>query len=55
GLSDEAVGILQQFKRQALHATRLELTHPDSGELMSWEAPPPPDMQQLLRLLANDD
>ncbi|MCG8038606.1 MAG: 23S rRNA pseudouridine(1911/1915/1917) synthase RluD [Candidatus Thiodiazotropha taylori] len=55
GLSDEAVGILQQFKRQALHATRLELTHPDSGELMSWEAPPPPDMQQMLRLLANDD
>lgn len=55
GLSDQTLQTLRQFKRQALHATRLALTHPDSGERMSWEAPPPSDMQQLLRILTNDD
>jgi 23S rRNA pseudouridine1911/1915/1917 synthase len=32
-----------------LHATRLELEHPVSGERMEWHAPLPHDMQQLLR------
>jgi 23S rRNA pseudouridine1911/1915/1917 synthase len=55
GLSNDAVETLREFKRQALHAIRLELIHPDSGKLMSWQAPLPSDMQQLLRLLANDN
>lgn len=39
---------LQKFARQALHAARLALVHPQSGEPMSWEAPMPADMADLL-------
>jgi 23S rRNA pseudouridine1911/1915/1917 synthase len=45
---------LQGFHRQALHARRLGLTHPLSGESMHWEAPVPGDMQELLAALADD-
>jgi 23S rRNA pseudouridine1911/1915/1917 synthase len=44
-----ASGPLATFKRQALHAYRLGLVHPVSGEAMEWEAPLPADMQALLR------
>lgn len=40
---------ISQFPRQALHAWRLSLHHPDSGELMTWEAPLPQDMCELLK------
>jgi 23S rRNA pseudouridine1911/1915/1917 synthase len=43
--------ILQDFPRQALHATRLALLHPQSDELMEWHAPLPPDMTELLQRL----
>ena len=36
------------FKRQALHAAKLGLVHPVSGENMEWEVPTPEDMEQLL-------
>ncbi|MGD8514076.1 MAG: 23S rRNA pseudouridine(1911/1915/1917) synthase RluD [Granulosicoccaceae bacterium] len=45
---------LRAFKRQALHAARLELDHPLSGEHMSWQAALPEDMQHLLRVLRAD-
>ncbi|HKV97320.1 MAG TPA: 23S rRNA pseudouridine(1911/1915/1917) synthase RluD [Gammaproteobacteria bacterium] len=45
---------LRSFKRQALHARRLGLAHPQSGELLRWEAPLPDDMQQLLQALDLD-
>jgi 23S rRNA pseudouridine1911/1915/1917 synthase len=45
---------LRGFKRQALHAKKLELWHPESGELMSWEVPLPDDMLQLLGSLKAD-
>ena len=45
---------LRQFRRQALHAARLELQHPASGEQKLWEAPLPEDMQQMLELLQED-
>jgi 23S rRNA pseudouridine1911/1915/1917 synthase len=51
GFEPETIQALQQFKRQALHATRLELRHPASGESMAWEAPPPEDMRRILELL----
>lgn len=35
--------------RQMLHAHRLELTHPATGETMGFEAPPPADMVAVLR------
>ncbi|MDO8465781.1 MAG: 23S rRNA pseudouridine(1911/1915/1917) synthase RluD [Gallionella sp.] len=40
--------LLHGFPRQALHAARLALEHPDSGETMEWHAPLPQDMQLLL-------
>jgi len=40
-----------KFPRQALHAAALELTHPRSGKRMSWSAPLPADMKQLLEEL----
>lgn len=36
------------FPRQALHARELALMHPSRDELMSWQCPRPPDLQQLL-------
>ena len=50
-LSDELKDFLRHFKRQALHARRLTLKHPESGEIVSWEAPRPQDLEDLLRLL----
>jgi 23S rRNA pseudouridine1911/1915/1917 synthase len=35
--------------RQALHAWRLSLIHPVTGEALSFEAPLPDDLQALLR------
>ena len=42
------------FQRQALHAVRLGLTHPVTGEYLEWEAPPPPDFARLLETLERD-
>ncbi|GAA6139538.1 23S rRNA pseudouridine(1911/1915/1917) synthase RluD [Arenicella sp. 4NH20-0111] len=39
---------LRRFKRQALHATRIEYIHPISGEHQSWERALPEDMQALV-------
>ena len=51
GLDLDAIGQWRRFTRQALHARRLRLNHPDSGELLSWESPVPADMEGLLDLL----
>ena len=45
---------LRSFRRQALHACRLGLTHPDSGEEMAWTAPVPADFAALLEALQQD-
>ena len=45
---------LPPFARQALHAARLSLTHPTSGERMTWEAPPPADFAALVAALRED-
>lgn len=42
---------LRGFKRQALHAAKLGLQHPVSGDYLEWEAPLPDDMAQLLEAL----
>ena len=44
----EAIGT---FRRQALHAARLELIHPASGEPVGWEVDMPEDFAQLLAVL----
>jgi 23S rRNA pseudouridine1911/1915/1917 synthase len=46
---------LKGFKRQALHAKKLTLTHPISGEEMSWKAPLPQDLQDLIKALQEFD
>ncbi len=40
--------LLNGFPRQALHATRLALDHPVSGERMQFDAPLPDDFDELL-------
>ena len=42
---------LAGFRRQALHARRLALVHPESGREMCWEAPLPRDFARLLEVL----
>ena len=48
------VAALQGFPRQALHALRLGLTHPATGEPMHWEVPMAADLAALLALLEED-
>ncbi len=54
GASDEFVQILRNFRRQALHAVQLSLFHPETEEWMSWQAPVPEDMQQLIDVVRKD-
>ncbi|VVE87250.1 RluA family pseudouridine synthase [Pandoraea bronchicola] len=39
------------FARQALHAWRLGLIHPEDGRSMHWQAPLPEDMRELMTAL----
>jgi 23S rRNA pseudouridine1911/1915/1917 synthase len=41
----------RDFPRQALHAWKLTVTHPATGEPMTFEAPPPADLEALLATL----
>jgi 23S rRNA pseudouridine1911/1915/1917 synthase len=43
------------FKRQALHSKKLTLNHPSTGEPLSWKAPLPDDMLELLDILNEFD
>lgn len=51
GVAEEIATLIRRFPRQALHARRLTLSHPVSVEEMSWEAPVPDDLVQLLARL----
>lgn len=55
GASNELIDTLRGFGRQALHARRLALIHPDTDEEISWEVDLPEDMQQLLAVLKAED
>lgn len=50
-ITQELRETLQQFPRQTLHATKLGLIHPETGEEMNWEVGLPQDMQNLLTQL----
>ena len=52
--SPELRELLQGFRRQALHASRLEFRHPDSGLLVSYESPMAQDMEALVTALRDD-
>jgi len=54
GASEELVQALRGFHRQALHARRLGVEHPETGVWMEWLAPLPGDMQALLGVLRRD-
>jgi len=54
GASAELIEILRGFKRQALHAERLEFLHPKSAKLVSVEAARPADMEKLIGALRAD-
>jgi len=51
GMKEADLLALRGFRRQALHAKRLGLIHPGSGEAVSWEAPLPSDFTELLGML----
>ena len=46
---------LRNFKRQALHAAKLGLEHPETGDYCEWEQPLPDDMKNLLQCLAENE
>ncbi|MDJ0878243.1 MAG: 23S rRNA pseudouridine(1911/1915/1917) synthase RluD [Halieaceae bacterium] len=55
GAAPELVEALRGFPRQALHARRLGLQHPATGEDMLWESELPDDMEALLDCLRRFD
>ena len=46
-----ARSLCRNFPRQALHAWRLSFDHPASGQRVEFEAPPHPDMADLIEQL----
>ena len=54
GASEALIDELRRFKRQALHAARLKLTHPTSGAELDFEAPIPEDLARLTDALRAD-
>lgn len=54
GCSEALANTLREFRRQALHAGRLGLVHPQSGKHLEWKARLPADMEQLLADLHAD-
>jgi 23S rRNA pseudouridine1911/1915/1917 synthase len=54
GASAELREALEKFHRQALHAAKVTLTHPKSGKRVTFEAPLPDDMKNLLGMLERD-
>ncbi|WP_445116318.1 23S rRNA pseudouridine(1911/1915/1917) synthase RluD [Acinetobacter sp. WZC-1] len=51
GASETLSDALRHFKRQALHASRLGLVHPRTGEEMMFEAPWADDFTELVNVL----
>ena len=48
GCNENLATALRQFRRQALHAGRLGVVHPNSGKSLEWQAVMPEDMESLL-------
>lgn len=51
GHDETLAAALRGFRRQALHAAKLALRHPQTGEPCQWHVEPPADMQDLLTVL----
>jgi 23S rRNA pseudouridine1911/1915/1917 synthase len=54
GATSELVDALRGFRRQALHAEKLEFAHPVSGDLVSVSVERPADLEGLVRALRDD-
>ena len=54
GASQELITVLRRYRRQALHAAKLGLAHPISGEPLQFEVPPPADFASLVDALRQD-
>lgn len=52
--SEAVIENMRMFRRQALHAHRLSIVHPETGENIGWKTPMPEDMQALCDALAED-
>lgn len=48
------IAVLASFRRQALHATRLQLVHPETDLPLEFHVEPPADFQGLLAALERD-
>ena len=55
GTSKKLIKEVNLFKRQALHARTLSFRHPDTAQIVSFEAPIPSDLSDLLALLGEED
>jgi 23S rRNA pseudouridine1911/1915/1917 synthase len=54
GATQPLIDALRGFRRQALHATRLEFAHPVTGEPVRVDSPPPADLAGLLDVMRSD-
>lgn len=54
GAGAELVEVLRGFRRQALHAERIEFAHPRTGKPVVAEAPRPADLARLIEALRAD-
>lgn len=54
GSSEKLKDVLRGFKRQALHALKLSLIHPETGKRVQWATSVPEDMSKLMEALAMD-
>ncbi len=52
--TEALIDAMRRFKRQALHASVLELTHPATREAMRFESPLPDDLARLIAVLVED-
>ncbi len=55
GASARLLEALSTFTRQALHARELAFMHPESGETMTFSAPLPSDLTDLIHCLSEED
>jgi len=54
GASPALAAVLRAFRRPALHAARLAFEHPLSGEALTFTAPLPADLRELLAVFAGE-
>lgn len=54
GASAELDQALNAYRHQALHASHIEFEHPVTGETLSFDAPVPEEMKNLMDLLRED-